>query len=92
MLREYTSVPSTVLACKIEEDGEIEKVSEGKTEKGTYEYRRKGSGAARTKMVFEASVVPKAGDFIIQQSKDDIYHCPEELFAKKYNVKGMYIR
>lgn len=92
MLREYTSVPSTVLACKIDAEGEVIKISKEKGEQGKYEYSASGRGASKVRMEFDASVAPKAGDYIVQESESDVYHCPAAVFAKKYNVAGMYIR
>lgn len=92
MLREYTSVPCTILACKIEPEGTIIKLSEGKGDDGTYEYTCSGRGASKVRMEFASSVIPVPGDFIIQESETDIYHCNAALFSKKYNVQGMYIR
>lgn len=92
MLREYTSKQVTVLACKIEEGGEVIKLSKEKGDKGRYEYKHKGSGASTTRLEFDASKLPAVGDFIIHESKTDVYHIPADLMAKKYNVKGMYIK
>lgn len=87
MLREFTSIPCTVLACKIEEGGKVE----GSKSKG-YVYTHKNKSGITTTLTFQASVKPVEGDYIIQQSKTDVYHCPAEVFAKKYNVKAMVIQ
>jgi len=90
MLRSYTSRPTTVMACMIEEDGKTEKVKAG-----IYRYTHKGRGAASTLLEFTVGAkqkAPVAGDFIIRLDKEDIYLCGREVFLKKYEVKGMVIK
>lgn len=88
MLREYNSKPCTILACMIEDTGTVTKIEDAE---GTWEYKHKGKGASTTLMVFQASKEPVPGDYIIQHSKTDIYHCPADVFASKYAVKGAMI-
>jgi len=84
VLREYTSVPQKVLACKIEEDGTLKKVDK------EWEYMHK-TKAITSKMRFSASKEPKPGDYIIQQSKTDVYCCPADVFDMKYKPTGVRI-
>jgi len=90
MLIEYTSKPITVLACKMLEEGTIEKAKKA----GMYVYSHKGKGAVKTRLEFAVSSnqKPVPGDYIIKLSKDNIYLCKADVFDKKYGVKGMVIR
>lgn len=94
MLREYTSKPCTVLACMIEDAGEVTEV---KGKESTFQYKHKGKGAVSTLMVFTAApdedgdYLIQPGDYIIQVSKTDIYHCPADVFKMKYSVQGSVI-
>lgn len=88
MLKEYISKPCTILACMIEDTGTVTKIKDAE---GAWEYKNKGKGATRILMQFQASKKPVPGDFIIQHSKTDIYHCTADVFAAKYVVKGMVI-
>ena len=89
MLREYTSIPQTVLACMIEDAGTVTKIKAGE-----YKYTHKGRGASTTLLTFATSPkqTPKAGDFIIQHSKTDTYLCPKDVFEAKYKGQSMVIR
>lgn len=90
MLKSYDSRPCTVLACEIEEQGEISK-TKGKAKSYTYSCKHKATGI-NTLLVFGASEEPKVGDFIIQTSKADIEHCPRDVFEKKYTIARMLIQ
>jgi hypothetical protein len=85
MLREYDTRPKVVLACLIEETGEIKKVSTGK-----YKYTHKGKGAVSTCLEFTVSKKPVPGDYIIYLSKDDCYHCTKEVFESKYMPRSSH--
>jgi len=87
MLKEYSSKPCTVLACEILEEGKVE----GSKAKG-YTYTCKGVHGITTLMKFEATVKPEVGDFIIELSKNDVYHCPKDVFEKKYSTTRMLIQ
>lgn len=88
MLREYTTIQQKVLACIIKEEGKLKEL-----EKGKWEYKHKGKGAAQTLLIFSvnAGKKPKFGDAIMFQSKDDIYHCPKKVFDAKYASSGMSV-
>jgi len=90
VLIEYTSKPVTVLACKIEEEGKVEKCKKA----GVYCYTHKGKGAVSTKLDFTVATgqKPEAGDYIIYLDAEDIYLCKADVFDKKYGVKGMIIK
>lgn len=90
MLRKYVTKPSDVMACKITEKGKITRPEGVTTKKGTYIYKEK-AGAITTLLEFEASKTPAVGDYIIFLSKEDIYHCPEDVFDKKYALEGFRI-
>lgn len=90
MLKEYTTKPQTVLACKMEESGEIKKVKTG-----VYRYTHRGRGAATTMLEFTIGAkqpAPVIGDFVIHLAKDDIYGCEALKFRDKYTVQGMKIK
>lgn len=89
MLREYNTIQKTILACVIEEDGELKELK-----KGQWEYRHKGKGATTTLLIFSVSVgkKPKVGDAIIFLDKNDICHCKKSVFDSKYQRLGMTIK
>jgi hypothetical protein len=88
MLQPYESVPTSILACPILEKGKLTKVKDS-----IWNYHCKGKGGITTSMDFDAGKkTPEAGDYIIQQSKADIYHCPKEVFEKKYKPTGFTLR
>lgn len=85
MLRQYNSIPKTVLACMIEDTGTVTKIKAGE-----YKYEHKGKGASMTLLVFQTSPKqePKTGDFIMYENRDDIYLCPADVFHGKYRIQG----
>ena len=94
MLREYTTRPVKVLACIILEKGKLSKLVDDKgKETGKWRYIEKAGGlTCQLDFSVPAGVEPVVGDAIIQQSKEDIYHCPKAVFEHKYAVQGMMIR
>lgn len=84
MLREYTTIQQTRLACQIEETGNIEKIKAGE-----FRYTNK-QGAITELMEFscDAKVTPKTGDYIVKASDDDIYHVKQKVFEKSYRPSG----
>jgi hypothetical protein len=84
MLREYTTVQKTRLACQIEETGNIEKIKAGE-----FRYTNK-QGAITELLEFscDTKVTPKAGDYIVKISDDDIYHVKQKVFEESYRPAG----
>jgi hypothetical protein len=84
MLREYTSIPQKRLACQIEETGKIEKVKEG-----VAKYTNK-VGAIQELMEFKYSEgqKPEPGDYIVKESKTNVYLVKKDLFERTYRSTG----
>jgi hypothetical protein len=84
MLREYTTIVQTRLACQIEESGKLEKIKAGE-----YKYTNK-QGAITELLEFSCDnkVTPKPGDYIVKLSSTDIYHVEKDVFEKSYRPSG----
>lgn len=92
MYREYNTRPGKVLACCISEKGALSKlVAESGEDTGKYRYKEKSNGLNLI-LDFSCHQEPAVGDYIIQQSKTDIYLCPKDSFESKYVPQGMIIQ
>ena len=83
MFREYTSIPQKRLACQIEEGGTLEKISDGLAR-----YTNK-VGAIQELIEFQYGTdKPVVGDYIVKESKKDVYLMKKDLFEKTYKSAG----
>ena len=88
MLREYTSIPQSRLACQIEETGKVEKVREG-----VAKYENKvGSVTELMEFTYSDGQKPEAGDYIVHLSKTDIYLVKKDVFEKSYRSTGFKLK
>jgi hypothetical protein len=90
MLKEYTNIPASRLACVIEESGVLTKLT-----KGEWKYTNRGRGAVSTELVFMTRTKqkdPVPGDYIVQISKTDVYHCDKKTWEGNWIPKGFYVK
>jgi hypothetical protein len=84
MLKEYTMIQKTRLACRIEESGKLEEVK-----KGLYKYTNKvGAVTELLEFSVDIKIVPKPGDYIVRISKESMYHVSKEEFESTYRSTG----
>jgi hypothetical protein len=84
MLKEYTMIQKTRLACRIEESGKLEEVK-----KGLYKYTNKvGAVTELLEFSVDIKIVPKPGDYIVRISKENSYHVPKDEFEFTYRPTG----
>ena len=87
MFREYQSIPQKRLACQIEEGGTLEKISDG-----VARYTNK-VGAIQELIEFQYGTdKPAVGDYIVKESKQDVYLVKQELFERTYRSTGFKLR
>ena len=87
MFREYVSIPQKRLACQIEEGSKVEKLRDG-----VARYTNK-VGAIQEIMEFQyGDKKPEVGDYIVQESKTDVYLVKKESFEKMYRSTGFKLR
>ena len=87
MLREYQSIPQKRLACQIEEGSKVEKLRDG-----VARYTNK-VGAIQEIMEFQyGDKKPEVGDYIVQESKTDVYLVKRELFERTYRSTGFKLK
>lgn len=87
MFKEYTSIPQKRLACQIEESGKVEKIKEG-----IARYTNK-VGAIQELIDFQyGDKKPEVGDYIVQESKTDVYLVKKELFDRTYRSTGFKLK
>ena len=84
MLREYTTIQKTKLACMIEETGTIEKITAGESRY----MNKQGAITELLEFTHDAKIKPAPGDYIIRQSDIESYLLKKEVFEKSYRPSG----